>query len=179
MRIWIVAASVAASLAFAGTAAAGGWATVKMSAYPGDARPDEPWNLDLTVLQHGVRPLEGVRPVFRIRNVRTGEQRSFPAAPTAARGVYRAAVVFPAPGRWDYEIDDGFGQTHTYAPVEIGESAAPAAARGEQGESGPAAKQDEGAPAAIALALGAFGLVVAALGGLALVRRQRRRPATA
>jgi hypothetical protein len=170
MRTLIVAVTAATSLALAGTAAAGGWATVKMSAYPGDAEAGEPWNLDLTVLQHGVRPLEGVRPVFRIRNVRTSEARSFPAAPTATRGVYRASVVFPGPGRWDYEIDDGFGQTHTYAPVEIGEPVASAA---------PAGGQDEGAPAAIGIALGAFGLVVAALGGLALVRRQRRRPATA
>jgi hypothetical protein len=169
MRTLIVAVTVTASLALAGPAAAGGWATVKMSAYPGDARPGEPWNLDLTVLQHGARPLAGVRPVFRIRNVRTGQERSFPAAPTATRGVYRASVVFPGPGQWDYEIDDGFGQTHTYAPVVIGEPAAPAA-RGAQGDGG---------PAAIGIALGAFGVVAAALAVLVLARRQRRRPATA
>jgi hypothetical protein len=162
MRTWIVAATVAASLALTGAAAAGGWATVKMSAYPGDAQPGEPWNVDLAVLQHGVRPLAGVRPVFRIRNVRTAEARSFPAAPTATRGVYRASVVFPSPGRWDYEIDDGFGQTHTYAPVEIGEQAAPAARTGEQ---------DDGGPAAIGITLGAFGFVAAMLGALVLIRR--------
>ncbi|HEX2112660.1 MAG TPA: hypothetical protein VHF67_14025 [Gaiellaceae bacterium] len=169
MRISIVVATAAASLGLAGAAAAGGWATVKMSAYPGNAEPGKPWNVDLTVLQHGVRPLAGVRPVFRIRSLRTGEERSFPAAPTATRGVYRASVVFPGPGRWDYEIDDGFGETHTYAPVVIGEPAAPAA-RGAQGD---------GAPAAIGIALGAFGVVAAALAVLALARRQRRRPATA
>jgi hypothetical protein len=168
MRISIVIATAAASLGLAGAAAAGGWATVKMSAYPGNAEPGKPWNVDLTVLQHGVRPLAGVRPVFRIRSLQTGEERSFPAAPTATRGVYRASVVFPGRARWDYEIDDGFGQTHTYAPVVIGEPAP--AARGAQGDGG---------PATIGIALGAFGVVAAALAVLVLARRQRRRPATA
>jgi hypothetical protein len=171
MRTVIVAVTAAVSLALAGAAAGGGFATVQMSAYPGDAKPGEPWDVDLTVLQHGVRPLAGLRPIFRIRNVRTGEERSFVARPTAGRGVYRASVVFPSAGRWDYEISDGFGATHTYAPVAIGEGA-PAAVPRVGGQT------DDGAATA-GIALGTFALVVALMSTFALARRQRRRPAAA
>ena len=175
MRTGIVVTMVAASMALTGTAVAGGWATVQMSAYPGNAEPRKAWVVDLTVLQHGVRPLEGVRPVFRIRHVRTGEERSFPAAPTATLGVYRATVVFPHAGRWDYEIEDGFGRTHTYAPVVISEAAVAireAAAVAPRGSGG-----SDAGPAAVGIALGAAALAAALVGAFALARWRRRRPA--
>ena len=34
--------------------------------------------------------------------------------------MYLAKVKFPSEGSWTYEVDDGFGQTHTFAPVQIG-----------------------------------------------------------
>jgi hypothetical protein len=63
--------------------------------------------------------------------ISSGDKREvFAAKPTGKPGVYRAAVVFPTAGRWDYQVDDGFisAQPHTYPPVQIGGAAAPAAA---------------------------------------------------
>jgi hypothetical protein len=99
-------------------ASAGGWATVGLSSVPTGTAPGDRWSVDLTVLQHGRRPLEGIAPVLTIRNGE-GETRSFTGAPTGEPGVYRVDVVFPSAGTWSYEVWDDFSQTHTFRPVEI------------------------------------------------------------
>ena len=104
------------------TALAGGWATVKLSSTPKGVAAGTPWNVRVTVLQHGLTPLADVKPLVRIRK---GEvRRAFPARPTADTGVYAARVVFPSAGVWRYAVWDGFvayggARTHTYAPVRI------------------------------------------------------------
>jgi hypothetical protein len=99
-------------------ASAGGWATVGLSSLPGDTPAGGTWSVDLTVLQHGRAPLEGVDPRITLTNDR-GESRSIAAVATGKRGVYHADVVFPTSGTWTYEIWDGFTQTHTFEPVAI------------------------------------------------------------
>ena len=81
MRKLVVALAV---LMVAGPAVAlgGGWATVKLSSTPTDMRAGAPWVVELTVLQHGVTPLAGVRPEVRI--AQGSITRSFPARPTAS-----------------------------------------------------------------------------------------------
>ena len=109
-------------LVFAPAARAGGWATVGLSSTPSG----KTWVVDLTVLQHGVTPLTDVKPAVVISS---GDKRAvFAAKPTGKPGVYRAAVVFPTAGRWEYQVDDGFisAQPHTYPPVQIGDATAPA-----------------------------------------------------
>ncbi|MDA0164508.1 FixH family protein [Solirubrobacter ginsenosidimutans] len=108
-------------LVFAPAAHAGGWATVGLSSTPSG----KTWVVDLTVLQHGVTPLTDVKPAVVILS---GDKREvFAAKPTGKPGVYRATVVFPASGRWEYQVDDGFisQQLHTYPPVQIGDAPAP------------------------------------------------------
>jgi hypothetical protein len=73
----------------------------------------------MTVLQHGVTPLEGIAPVLTITDG-GGDSQKFTGRPTGKPGVYRADVVFPSACIWSYEIWDGFSQTHTFKPVEIG-----------------------------------------------------------
>ena len=104
----------------AAPAAGGGWATTSLSSLPDGTAPGEPWVVDITVLAHGVNPLTGVRP-----SVHLDGGPSFAAMPTAKPGVYRARVVFPHAGRWRYEVETGFGDTLTYAPVQIADAAAP------------------------------------------------------
>jgi hypothetical protein len=99
-------------------ASAGGWATVGLSSLPSGTGPGDRWSVDMTVLQHGQTPLEGIAPVLTIRNG-DGETRSFTGTPTGTPGVYRAHVVFPSEGTWAYEVWDDFSQTHTFTPVEI------------------------------------------------------------
>jgi hypothetical protein len=100
-------------------ASAGGWATVGLSSLPTNTPAGGTWSVDLTVLQHGRTPLEGITPVLTIANG-DGETREFAGVATGKPGVYRVDAVFPTSGTWSYEIWDGFSQTHTYKPVEIG-----------------------------------------------------------
>jgi hypothetical protein len=118
-RLALLLAVVA--LVLAAAASAGGWATVKLSSTPTGAQAGTPWLVDLTVLQHGVRPLAGVRPEVRI--AQGALRRSFTARPRGRTGVYRARVVFPRAGVWRWTIWDGFTRTHTYAPVRIAPAA--------------------------------------------------------
>jgi hypothetical protein len=116
MRKLVVVLALVAVVAPA-AALAGGWATVKLSSTPTGAQAGEPWIVTLTVLQHGVTPLEGLEPQVRISQGTL--RRSFTARPTATTGVYRARVVFPRAGTWRWSIWDGFSRTHTYKPVRI------------------------------------------------------------
>ena len=120
MRTLVVALVVAAALLPA-AAIAGGWATVQLSSTPKGSEAGTPWVVNLTVLQHGVTPLAGVRPEVRI--AQGALRRSFAARPTGKTGVYRARVVFPRAGVWRWTIWDGFSREHTYAPVRIAPAA--------------------------------------------------------
>jgi hypothetical protein len=106
-------------------ASAGGWATVGLSSLPDDVDAGGTWSVDMTILQHGVRPLEGVTPVVRVNRDGGGDTLTYTATPTDKIGVYRAEVRFPAAGTWRYEIWDGFSQTHTYKPVEVSPPSSP------------------------------------------------------
>jgi hypothetical protein len=116
-----------ALLLVAPAAHAGGWATVGLSSTPAGTSPGEPWDVDVTVLQHGRTPLGDVTPVITITD--GAVTRRFEAKPTARTGVYHARVVFPSAGRWTYQVADGFvtGFPHTFPPVRI---AAPASVDG-------------------------------------------------
>jgi hypothetical protein len=134
-RPLLLLATVSA-LVLAGTAAAGGWATVKLSSLPNGLSAGEPWVVDITVLQHGRTPVDGLKPTVTIRKVgaaRTlsadsrlvgSESRTFATRSTDRTGVYRARVVFPSAGMWRFEVYDAFtayggARTHRFAPVKI------------------------------------------------------------
>ena len=162
MRRVLIALPLALGLLIAPAAHAGGWATVGLSSTPAGTEAGTPWPVEITVLQHGVTPLEGVEPAVIITS---GDARkTFAAKPTGKPGVYRAEVVFPTSGRWSYAVDDGFisERPHTFPAVQIGaETSAPAAATGDDG----------GGPSAGWLVPG----VVLLLAAAALLARDRRR----
>jgi hypothetical protein len=148
-RLLVLAVLAAGTLAPA--AAAGGWATVQLSAVPTDGtKAGTKLPIEVTVLQHGRTPLEGVTPVVRIRNGDRKVVAVYRGEPTGRPGVYHVDVVFPQAGLATYEVYDGFetyggAQTHTYAPIEI--------APGGGGDSVPWAPIVAGAALAAALAL--------------------------
>ncbi len=134
MRKSLFVAVVAVALVCASTALAGGWATVRLSSSPKGMSADEPWVVNITVLQHGLatQPLCCLKPTVTIRRVAPLRSTSaalkqsltFKARPTGRTGVYRARVVFPDAGMWRYEVYDAFteyggARTHTFAPVKI------------------------------------------------------------
>jgi hypothetical protein len=186
MRKTILGALIACSLVVPAPALAGGWATAGLTpAQPPDGSgPGDPWVATVTVLQHGMTPLPGVKPVLTLTDTETGERLDFQAKPTRETGAYRVVVTLPESGTWNVSVYDGFtqyggAQTHTFAPITVGEGGAPSAAPSDS-TSAPAA-----APAAAAdgrsVALWTLGLatLAAALGAAlaALVRRSRRKAA--
>jgi hypothetical protein len=120
MKKLVLALAVVAAAAVPTAAAGGGWATVGLDPLPTGVGPGDTWKVDITVLQHGRTPLEGIAPVLTITSGDGATGKEFVAAPTGRPGVYRAEVVFPHEGTWSYQVWDDFSQTHTFAPVEIG-----------------------------------------------------------
>jgi hypothetical protein len=165
VRRSLLALPILVVLLAAPAALAGGWATVGLSSTPAGAQPGMPWSVDLTILQHGRTPLADLQPVITITNGDT--TRDFTATPTGKIGVYHADVVFPAAGRWEYKIDDGFvsGIPHTYPAVQIGARSSAPAAPADSG----------GGPSALWLIPG-IALLAAAVALVAGDRRRHRAP---
>jgi hypothetical protein len=158
VRCLIVVSTLVLALAGAGSAGAGGWATVGFEPLPDDTAAGASWKPKIFVKQHGVTPLEGLQPVVTISETTSGQSKSFTALPTSEVGVYEADVVFPTTGDWNVAIESGFGDSGVrYGPVAIG------AGTGSDPGSFPA------------LPMGAAVLAVAlAVAGLLGVRRLRR-----
>ena len=161
MRRLLITVSLAAALIAAPSAFAGGWATVGLDSTPAGVQPGDPWDVNITVLQHGRTPLEDVQPTLTIRD--GDATKTFAAKPTDKPGVYAASVTFPSAGKWTYEVNDGFitQQPHTFPAVQIGEPV-----------SAPAATTADGGVNLTWLLLGGVAFVLAAL--ILLVRRHQR-----
>ena len=156
MRHLIALAALVAALVVSSAASAGGWATVGIAPLADGVTSGDTWSTEITVLQHGRTPLDGLRPTLTIS---TGEDtRTFNARPTGRTGLYEADVVFPQPGRWSVVVDSGFGDSRlTYGPVTIG--AAPVGTPGSF------------SVLPVAIVAGALALAAAAVFG---IRRMRR-----
>jgi hypothetical protein len=94
----------------AGVARAGGWATVELGETPHGLAAGTLWHATLIVKQHGITPLDGLRPSIRISND-AGGVRTFAARPAGRPGTYVADVRFPVAGTWRARIFDGFTDT--------------------------------------------------------------------
>jgi hypothetical protein len=168
-------AVIAAALAAPSAATAGGWATVGFDPPPHDLAPGEPWQVDLTILQHGRWPLEGVRPSVTVEQEVGDGKSTFPARPTGKPGVYRATVVFEAAGKWTVAVDDGFTATHRFPGVDIAKgakaSAEPVAVASTAAAAPPSAGGDDGPDWLLALAAAALAALAAGLGAALLQRR--------
>lgn len=131
MRTALIACCLA--LLLAGTVAAGGFATVGIANPPTRLEAGDTWPARIEILQHGITPMDGLRPSLIVKDG-GGRERRFPARPAGKPGLYRADVVFPSAGRFDYRVDDGFTNRvpHTFPAVEVLEPrpAAAAAAAG-------------------------------------------------
>lgn len=159
----IVLVTVLVLGAFAGTAQAGGWATVELGEpAPSDLSAGTPWKVELIVKQHGVTPLDGVTPSVEITNAQ-GDRQLFEAKPTGAPGTYAAVVTYPTAGEWNTRFYDGFTDAtpHRLKPLEI----APG--------TGAAASGGGGFPTPQVVAIGVVALMFVV--GLALVTDRPRR----
>jgi cytochrome c len=132
IRRWTMALAVALALA-AGTASAGGWATVTLDEVPAEARAGETLELGFVVRQHGRTPVdthtwEGRMPVLTATHAASGETVIAEARKSGAEGHYTVSVTFPRPGEWAWQIaPEPFAPT-LFEPLSVA-SAAPAASR--------------------------------------------------
>jgi hypothetical protein len=160
MRHLVVLGALAAALALAPAASAGGWATVGFAPLPDGTSAGSTWSPTIYVKQHGVTPLAGLQPIVEVYDD-TGAAAKFLATETPEAGVYEADVVFPSQGNWSVTIHSGFGESHvTYGPAAIG---APAVGGGDVRET-----------PVVGLGLAALAL----LGGMALLLTRRGRSLT-
>jgi hypothetical protein len=158
MRYLIVLSTLAIALAASSAAAAGGWATVGIAPLPEGVDAGGTWTTEITVLQHGKTPLDGLTPIVTIRD-EGGEPHEFVATPTGEAGAYEASIVFPEAGSWGVVVDSGFGDSRlTYGPVAV-----------EDGS--PAGGDDRSIPTIGLVVLAACGLLVAGAFGVRHVRR--------
>jgi hypothetical protein len=167
-----LACALAVGLCVPATAAAGGFATVGVDPPPDGIAPGTPWHAQLTILQHGVTPLEGVQP--RVIASSGDTRRVFPARATDAPGVYRADVVFPSAGTWRYVVDDGFTARHSFAPVEVRRGGAEVVPAERPATAAPTTGGDAGPDLLLALGAAAVAGLAAALASTALQRRGPR-----
>ncbi len=175
MKRLMIGLSLAALLSLSAAQAALAWpddAQAALSTSPVGTTAGGTWTVDISFVSQGhILRVDNLHPSLVIRNVVTGERRSFSTQATAESGVWRAAVTFPSEGSWTYSVMvGGSGLTFDYPAVSIGP--APVAAVPPGG--GPASPWT--APTLIALLAA---VAAAAAGGLVLVRRTVRRGTTA
>jgi YtkA-like len=174
LRIALLAA-IGAALAVPTAATAGGWATVGFDPPPEDLAPGQGWQVELTILQHGRTPLEGVKPRVMVQEKAGDGQGTFPARPTGEPGVYRATVIFESAGTWKLAVDDGFSATHRFPGVEVGKGgkgAAESVALANTAAAAPPSAGDDGPNLLLAFAAAAVAALAAGLGATALQRRR-------
>src|SRR5574341_526672 len=108
-------------------AAIGGWATITVEDLPDHLVAAQPVTLTFTVRQHGVRPLDGLKP--RLQAVAGRAVVRADATPASGSGRYRATFTVPTPGAWTITIHSGFGNSQsTLEPITAIAAAAPARA---------------------------------------------------
>ena len=158
--------AIAASLTLATAALAGGWASVAISDPPADPTASGETVIDLTVLQHGVTPIDWIGLTVVATNAATGETVSAIAQPVR-QGRYQATLTFPSAGDWSLAFTSGDLMVQGTGPLAIAVGT-PAPVAG-------AASDASGAAPMIALGL----LVVGFLATFAvMVIRDRRRDRT-
>jgi hypothetical protein len=176
MTRWIGPFVLLLALAFPATALGGGYATLGLQSLPEGIEPGETWTAEFTVLAHGRTPFLEGHPSVTLRRSGGELVDIFPARLVNKSGLYRAQVVFPESGRYEYVIDDGYSQRHTFPPVTVrdgGSDPVPSPASAE-----PPPEDGSSVPLALVLASG-VGLLTAWLVLMLLSRRGRAggRPA--
>lgn len=173
MKRLTIALPLAAMLSLCVAQATLAWpddAQASLSTSPAGTTAGGTWTVDVSFVSAGqILRVANLHPSLVIKNVVTGERRTFQTQSTAETGVWRANVTFPSEGSWTYSvIVGGSGLTFDYPPVSIG----PAAAAVTPPTSAPAGP----VPAVIALLAV---MAVAGAGGLIVARRSMRRGGTA
>lgn len=119
---WMVGCFLMIGLfARAGSARAGGWATLTLSDLPTEIVAERPFTIEFSMLQHGQTPLMGLTSTVMAVHTESGERLNFPAESDLARGVYTATITLPQTGEWQWEIT-AFKTAYPMPPLTVSEA---------------------------------------------------------
>jgi hypothetical protein len=97
---------------------AGGWAVITVDELPDSAQATVPVALSFMIRQHGVTPLEQLRPTIEATSGRL--TASSQASPGKEPGRYTASLRLPSAGEWSITIRSGFGKSDlTLLPLSV------------------------------------------------------------
>jgi hypothetical protein len=91
------------SLALAGSVAAGGWAEATLDQAVQPPTAGQPFDVGLTLYQHGVTPVNSGNAVL-IATGPDGRELSFPARRTGGEAHWTATVTLPTTGDWAWRV---------------------------------------------------------------------------
>jgi hypothetical protein len=100
-------------------AARGGWATTALDDAP-TAGAGETTEVGFTILQHGVTPVDVDEVAVVIRDG-DGRDQTWPAVQQGQTGHYVAEVTFPAEGRYEWVVRQGWFGDYDLGPLHVGD----------------------------------------------------------
>lgn len=113
--------AIATASASVSAFAFGGWAVITLDDLPSHFTVGQPVTLSFVVRQHGVTPMNDVKPTIeaRLGNMVTGTTIQVPATRAGRAGQYTAAFTVPKTGEWRVTVKSGFGNSNiTLDPIQ-------------------------------------------------------------
>ena len=162
--------ALAAALALAVPALAGGWVVITLDRLPEGIVAGETTTIGMMARQHGLTAWEVDSLQVQAEHVGTGQQVAFKALPEGEPGHYVAELVFPIAGDWEWSIAAGmFPEAQPMPALTV--SANPALAAGESGAGAASPLMAN----TLTVLLGAGALLAFASGLLIILRASSRR----
>ena len=118
VRYRIALAGMLAVLAMPLAASAGGWAIASFDEVPGGFEAGATYDLEYTILQHGVTPVDIGDSEVRILDA-DGAITAFDAMPAGETGRYSVSINFPESGTWQWEVTMGGFASQPMGTVEV------------------------------------------------------------
>lgn len=120
------ALAVAALLALAAPAHAGGWAVVTLDTLPREVHAGQALHLGFMVRQHGRTPIDNdpfgnglLKPYLAATNADTGKALQIDAKKEGSLGHFVVDVTFPSAGTWEWSITPPPFEGTTFAPLTV------------------------------------------------------------
>jgi hypothetical protein len=110
---------MAAMLALAAPALAGGWAVVTLDWLPKEVRAGQALQLGFMVRQHGQTPINNVEPYLSATNKETGDTIRINARQDGPVGHFVVDVAFPSAGTWEWEIVPAPFEGTKFVPLTV------------------------------------------------------------
>ena len=118
VRYRVALVGMLAVLAIPLAASAGGWAIASFDEVPGSFEAGVTYDLEYTILQHGVSPVDVGNSQVRIF-AGDGAVTVFDATPAGETGRYSVSITFPDSGTWQWEVTLGDFASHPMGTVEV------------------------------------------------------------